>query len=270
MSLHSSIRQQLLHNLSSDVANDAALLNDSFRLLAKWRSVLVANTIIQEQGTVVSEGPFSGLDYVDHSSEGCLAARLLGCYEQPLLPYIEQVMSYSYDAVINIGCADGYYTVGMARNMPVTKFFAYDINPAAQQACVDLAKKNQVEKQLEVGALFSPEDFKAFTLQYCLVMCDIEGAEKELLDPIVAPNLKHMDIIVESHDCIIPGMTELLLERFSDSHDITIIRDNGLRKLEGDYPWLEKWGHMDQLTASWEWRAGPTPWLVMKSKSHYA
>jgi hypothetical protein len=24
--------------------------------------------------------------------------------------------------------------------------------------------------------------------------------------------------------------------------------------------------HLDQLLATWEWRSGPTPWLVMKAK----
>jgi hypothetical protein len=32
-----------------------------------------------------------------------------------------------------------------------------------------------------------------------LVLCDIEGAERELLNPVVSPALAGMDLIVESH-----------------------------------------------------------------------
>lgn len=270
VNLHQKIRQQLLNNLNAQSIEDMPVLNDSFRLLAKWRSVLIANTIIQQQGTIVSEGPFAGLDYLAASSEGCLAARLLGCYEQPLLPYIEAAMQEDYAAVVNVGCADGYYCVGMARRMPNTKMYAYDINPEAQKACLNLAEKNQVAERVEIGALFTPAEFAQFAHKHTLVVCDIEGAEKDLLDPVAAPALKNMDIIVESHDCIVNGMTDTLLARFSDTHDITVIHDNGLRALSSNYAWLESWSHMDQLTATWEWRAGPTPWMVMKSKQPLA
>ena len=31
--------------------------------------------------------------------------------------------------------------------------------------------------------------------------------------------------------------------------------------------WLMASNHLDQLLAVWEWRLGPTPWLVMRPKS---
>jgi hypothetical protein len=30
--------------------------------------------------------------------------------------------------------------------------------------------------------------------------------------------------------------------------------------------WLQELAHLDQLLAVWEWRAAPTPWLVMRPK----
>ncbi len=29
---------------------------------------------------------------------------------------------------------------------------------------------------------------------------------------------------------------------------------------------FSKFGHLDQLLALWEWRMGPTPWLIMASR----
>jgi hypothetical protein len=100
-----------------------------------------------------------------------------------------------------------------------------------------------------------------------LLLCDIEGAERELLDPIASPALKGMDIIVESHDCLIPGITAMLMARFKDSHDITLVQDDGQRQLQTPPQWFMNLAHLDQLLATWEWRSGPTPWLVMKAKA---
>ena len=266
MTLHEDVRRQLLQSLQQPANNGVDQLNDAFRLLAKWRSILISNTIIAAHKTHVLQGPMQGLEYVANASEGCLAARLIGCYEQPLLPFIEEAIDTDYVNVVNIGCSDGYYAVGMARRMPNSKMWAYDINQAAQDACTELAKKNNVSERIEIGALFGPEDFTQFANKKTLVMCDIEGAEQELLDPQLAPDLVGMDIIVESHECIIKGLTQTLLDRFSVTHEITLIQDTGQRHFEILSKDYEKWANLDQLVATWEWRSGPTPWLVMKSK----
>ena len=99
-----------------------------------------------------------------------------------------------------------------------------------------------------------------------LVLCDIEGAEEELLDPDLAPALRKLDIIVESHECLRPGITQKLLSRFEATHTIELIEDNGSRQLDNPPAWFAKLSHLDQLLATWEWRSGPTPWLVMRAK----
>jgi len=166
----------------------------------------------------VLNGPLKGLDFLPQSTEGCHISKLLGCYEQPLQPYIEQVIQAGYPTIINIGCAEGYYAVGLARQMPFTRVLAFDLNPKAQETCAALAQKNQVAERVAVGGGFRPEDFAAYIDQKVLVLCDIEGAEKDLLDIDKAP------------------------------------------------AWFNRLTHLDQLLAVWEWRSGPTPWLVMKAR----
>lgn len=266
MSLHTQIRQQLLQNLGAPSADETVQLNNALRLLAKWRSVLIQNALLQQQGTVVMEGPLKGLDFLPQSAEGCHIAKLLGCYEQPLLPHIEAAIRENYPLILNIGCAEGYYAAGMARRMPATQVLAFDLNPKAQQICAELAAKNGVSNRVTVGALFQPEDFAAYTGQKVLVLCDIEGAERDLLDPVAAPALAGMDLIVESHECLIPGITRLLMDRFAATHEIAVVEDNGQRPFSNTPGWFNNLAHLDQLLVVWEWRSGPTPWLVMKAK----
>ncbi len=268
MTPHTQIRRQLLGTLAQAQADEAAQLNNALRLLSKWRSALIQNILLKQQGTMVMEGPLKGMDFLPRSTEGCHIAKLLGCYEQPLLPYIESAIQGSYPVVLNIGCAEGYYAVGMARRMPATKVLAFDLNPKAQQVCAELARKNRVTDRVTVGAVFQPEDFAAYAgeRERVLVVCDIEGAERDLLKPEVAPALARMDLIVECHERLIPGITKLLIDRFAATHDITPVEDNGQRQLRNAPAWFNNLPHLDQLLAVWEWRSGPTPWLVMKAK----
>jgi len=231
LTLSSQIRQQLVTQFGAS-SDDSVCLSSGLRLLAKWRSVLIQNTLLQKEGTVVRQGPLAGLDFLPQSAEGCHIAKLLGCYEQPLQPAIEAAIAVGYPTILNIGCAEGYYAVGLARRLANTHIYAHDTNPAAQTICRQLAEKNAVTQQVSVGGLFSGQEFAAYAGSPVLVLCDIEGAERELLNPHDYPALKEMDIIVESHECLISGVTQLLIDRFQHSHAVTLIQDSGQRSLD--------------------------------------
>ena len=265
MSLESEVGNRVLEKLKGVKPTDANL-NESLRLLAKWRSVLIQDALIDNQGTTVMQGPLKGMSFLKQSAEGCHIAKLLGTYEQPLQPYIDKALVGAYNQILNIGCAEGYYAVGMARKMHGTHVLAFDLNAKAQEVCLKLASQNGVSDRVTVGALFQPSDFEKFSCQRVLVICDIEGGERELLNPEISPALKNMDLIVESHECLLPGITQALIDRFVESHHITLVQDNGQRYLNDAPQWFNNLAHLDQLLATWEWRSGPTPWLVMYAK----
>lgn len=237
-------------------------LEEMLRLLAKWRHQLIANTLIGRQGNSVQTGPFAGLRFIGQPSEGCSAPRLLGCYEHELHPHIQRLMAVDFETVLNIGCADGYYAVGLAMHMPKVRIFAHDINEIAQTSCREVAALNAVADRIEIGGLFQGTDFARFAGKKTWLIMDIEGGERELLDPLAYPALREMTVLVECHDCFISGITDEIARRFTPTHRVTRI-DHALAapQLPG---WLQQLGHLDQLLATWEWRTGPTPWLVME------
>lgn len=240
--------------------NLAAALRD----LAKWRAQLVAKTVERRDGILVSGGPFKGMSYGVSASEGTRAARLLGAYEASLHPVIEAIIAKSPDLVIDIGSAEGYYAVGMALRLPQARVLARDSNPNAQKLCRALARANDVAGRVEVGGAFGPADFALCKTARSVVICDIEGAEAELLDPTRADGLLHADILVECHPKAAPGITDTLRTRFAASHKVTELgRQIDDRLLPG---WMEELSDLDRLIALWEWRTGPTPWLWMEKK----
>lgn len=239
-------------------------LNLGLRVLAVWRASTLVNGFVARHGTTILQGPFGGMAYVGAATEGALLPRLIGCYEQDLHPAILDYAGRDLDCVIDVGCAEGYYAVGLARLMPKVVVHARDTDEKALASCRELAARNGVSDRVMVGGLFAPEDFQAFADRRCLVIVDIEGAEDDLLRPDLAPALAGMDIIVETHDLFRAGVLARIVERFTPTHDIERL-DMGPRTLPLP-DWLAARNHMDQLLAIWEWRSGPTPWLVMRPK----
>ena len=89
-----------------------------------------------------------------------------------------------------------------------------------------------MSNRVDASGQLTPSNFADYDQSSTLVFCNIEGAELELLDPEIAPALKSMDIIVESHECLRAGITDALITRFTATHDIQLITDNGSRQLE--------------------------------------
>lgn len=234
-------------------------LEAAFRLLAKWRAQLIDNTIVKRSGKMVLGGPFAGMDYSVGVTEGAGPPRRLGCYEAVLIPVIETIIARAYPLVVDIGAADGYYAVGLARRMPGTRVLARDTNLAAQAACRTLAAINGVADRVDVGGEVSHSDFDLCNKTESLVICDIEGAEDALLDPARAPGLLDADILVEVHDCFALGLSSRIAARFAATHRVTRLD----RRIDGGAlpSWMEELSDLDRLIALWEWRAGPTPWL---------
>jgi SAM-dependent methyltransferase len=240
-------------------------LNELLRLLGRWRSQMLANTYMRRHGARIWSGPFKGMEYVSQATEGALVPRLLGTYEDELHPHLLALADAGLNCVIDVGCAEGYYAVGLARMMPETTVYAYDIDEKARVACTELAVKNGVSDRVIIGGEFAPDGFEAFAGRRALVMVDAEGAEVDILQPALSPSLAHMSVIVETHDVYRPGARATMIERFSPTHDITVVTQ---QPKTFDMPdWLKALPHLDQLLAVWEWRFQPTPWLVMRPKS---
>ena len=239
-------------------------LNELLRLLGRWRSGVLAQTYLGHHGARIRGGPFAGMEFVTSQTEGPLIPKLLGTYESELHPHLE-AMAKVVDCVIDVGCAEGYYAVGLACAIPHATIYAYDIDENARRTCAALAARNGVGERVVIGGEFAPDGFEAFAGRRVLVMVDAEGAEVDILQPAYSPALAGMNIIVETHDLYRRDAMATMLERFSPTHDI--VRVDQQPKTFDLPEWLKGLPHLDQLLAVWEWRFRPTPWLVMTPKA---
>ena len=236
-------------------------LDEVLRTLAKWRSHLLERTYLRYHGPTIRAGIFAGMTYVEAATEGALVARLMGVYEAELHPHLEALIGDGVECVVDVGCAEGYYAVGLAHRFPALQIYAHDISETARTACAELAARNNVSDRVIIGGEFGPRDFEAFAARNTLVLVDAEGAEVDILDPALSPALAGMKIIVETHNVFRASARETLLQRFEPTHEIVEVRTRP--KAFDPPPWLDDLSELDILLATWEWRERLTPWLVM-------
>jgi 2-polyprenyl-3-methyl-5-hydroxy-6-metoxy-1,4-benzoquinol methylase len=228
------------------------------------RRAEITNVLFNTQKGNVLSGPFAGMAMLPESSwgDGDLAPKLLGCYEAELHPAIAKAISRKPKNIVNIGCAEGYYAVGMARSLPQSKVFAFDTNEAAQAICGRAAAANQVGARAQVGGTCTFDTLRDVISkdERTLLFVDCEGGELALLDPEQVPGIQGCDVIVECHDFLDPSITSVLYERFAASHDLEIIPE-GPRN-PNEFSSLQCWQSTDRWLAVNENRPATMNWLV--------
>lgn len=212
----------------------------------------------------VYAGPFKGMRYVQTSVGSSLIPKLLGTYEMEIHAAVEKAAERKWDKIVNIGAAEGYYTVGFAMRCPQARIMAFDSNPKAHGLIRDLALMNS--QQVEVHGTCDSAALKQ-ALQGAgptLLVCDIEGAEAELLDPSMINILCSTYLLVEVHEGLVPGLGAVLADRFASTHRLQWFHQaNRKRKdfpLKGYFASLYPQGHIISLLD--ESRRRRTDWFM--------
>lgn len=125
----------------------------------------------------VLDGPFRGMRYLDIGAN-CSAyyPKIFGCYESELNNKFEQFCETDYSYIIDVGCAEGYYAVGLSLRIPGARVLAYDTNIKAVESCARLALVNGREKAVVVKNECSPSELgRVVSNRKALVICDCEG-----------------------------------------------------------------------------------------------
>jgi hypothetical protein len=187
----------------------------------------------------VRSGPFQGMRYLDEIVWGSVTPRWLGCYEWELHGAVRQILDRGYKTIIDVGCAEGYYAVGLALRIPSAKVFAFDTDFISRGQLSRLARLNHVERRVKPGSYCSHADLDAIAAPGSLVVCDIEGFEQQLLDPVSAASLLRSDILVEVHDAGagLATIEQTLYSRFRGTHVIErIVAEQRSRWVEENGP----------------------------------
>jgi hypothetical protein len=167
-------------------------------------------------------GPFSDMQCLNEATGSAFFPKMVGTYEMEIRDAVEWIVNYKPDLLVNVGCAEGYYAVGMAKRLPDAKVVAFDIESRARRLTQKLASLNNVENRVEIARKCTVSNLEPLcaSAQKPAIIVDCEGFEDHLLVPQHVPSLTRTVMLVEVHDCFAPGVSQRLRERFGSTHSI--------------------------------------------------
>lgn len=196
-----------------------------FRQFSRAPRHVIERECLRETGMVVSAGPFKGLRYVEDTVCGGYVPKLLGTYERELHETILNAAQLGFERIVNIGAADGYYAVGLARLMPQVRVVVFEMEEKGRALVRAMAERNGVAERFEILGTCEPQGLASVlaTAGRTLVICDVEGYEDVLMDQVACPALGKSHILVELHDCKKPGVSDRVKERFIGTHKVATL-----------------------------------------------
>jgi precorrin-6B methylase 2 len=240
----------------------------AFSIVSRARRAQLNEKLLAVYRGRVQSGPFAGMELPIGNgwADGYRAPKLLGCYESDLHQHVRELQKRKPATVVNVGCAEGYYAVGLARLLPDATVFAFDINGQSAATCRQAADMNGVSKRIVVDSLCTISMLGELLARggRPLVFMDIEGGERELLDAARVPLLRNCDIIVENHDFVDRSISATLLERFSSSHTVELIVESA--RNPNQFSHLQTWSELDRWLVVDEGRPVTMKWLVCWAK----
>lgn len=184
-------------------------------------------------GDVVHKGPFKSMKYPSGAYACCRFQKIVGSYEHELHPLLQMLIAKGqYQHIINVGAADGYFSVGMALAVPEAKVVAFEMSDYSRELLERVTKLNDVQSRVQIRGRCDPAQLQALAGEIdprkTLLICDVDGYEVELLVKGGVSWLREADILVELHDCLRVGVTDAVTAAFAATHSITQFTNTGL------------------------------------------
>ncbi len=240
-------------------------MSDAFNNFVHWawqRKAELTKIIFERTSGEVYQGPFKGMKILPKWAwgDGDTAGKLLGLYECELFEHIEQEIKKNPDLIINVGCAEGFYGIGLGKRTNA-QVVLIDVSNELLAIARENASVNKVNK-IQFNSNSSIETLNNYLNKFSrpFIFMDCEGFEEELLFPEQMPALSHTSLIVESHDCFRPGITNRIIERFANTHDIKLITQGSKNPYSSITHDLSDY---DKVLLCCEGRPSTASWLYM-------
>jgi hypothetical protein len=216
-------------------------------------------------GNKIIGGPFHGMivpECNEYWNDGNGSVKLLGIYEHELHDVIDYATWRKPHLLINVGAAEGYYTIGLARNISDLQAYAFDIDSGCRALCQEFADKNGVAARVKVlDGCTSPEQMDVLDVrEHKLYIIDCEGLELDLVDLERCRSIRNSDLIIECHDFCNPAISSTLADRLEETHKVVRI----LPKLPdyNSFPFVRQTPNIMSVLALTEKRPMPCCWLA--------
>ena len=231
-------------------------LRKIFHDSAQKHKKFLSRQLFRNQTETVQSGLFKGVTLVNESNwnEAYLLTMLLGQYERQIQEKITTLSMVDFKNVVVIGCAEGLFSMGLAKVFPNASVISVDIDPDTLAICRRNAELNGILDRCQFLPSITQDTLAGYLSngENNLVFSDCEGYEFDLLTKDFVAKFPNTHYFCEIHDFdaggkIIVGKKEALLAAFADTHKLDLIATEGRNPREG--------GRLDELTSSEQWLA---------------
>lgn len=186
----------------------SAALHRFFRRLGVFSEVQMLRDEVnlelrQKFSNTVAYGRFSGLVLPEKIWWGRhdVANKLLGQYESHVIDAIGAHADPD-GCFIDIGAADGFFAVGVLKAGWFRKTICFEMSETGRAVVENAAKLNSVEDRIVILGEATEKNLREVIAETgpALVLCDIEGAEFDLISDSVLRALRDCTVIIELHD----------------------------------------------------------------------
>jgi hypothetical protein len=213
-------------------------------------------------------GPFAGMRYPFGFLPGghFVGPAQVGSYESELHDTVERIVAARPQVLVNVGAAEGYYSVGLARRLPELEVIAFESDPGMREAARRLARRNGVAGRIELRGECTVAELAGLEARIgersAAVVMDCEGCEGSLVQPAEIRWLERAALLIEMHTSIESGIEQELQSRLESGHETEVIRARP--------PWASRWSelgelrglrHIDRELLVAEFRHGGQDWL---------
>lgn len=202
----------------------------SHRVIASWGCGSLNRKLTERFGSRVQEGPFAGMALTAMTHAEQIGPYLLGVYESELDEAWAIVCRGEYAQVVDVGAKFGYYAVGLARKYPAASVVTFDTDWWARKAVREMAAANGTAN-VEVKGFCSPDWLARHVREAAFIISDCEGYEAALFGPDTIPGLQSATLIIETHDCFVPGVSERLRVAFGKTHSVLVYGVGARRRI---------------------------------------
>ena len=199
------------------------------------RRLRLSNEMIKNLKGKVAHGLFKGmhLDPVPGWGNMDLCSMLLGTYEIEVMQALKSPELAHCNHLVNIGAADGYYSVGGLYSDRFQTADCFELTEVGRQTIKRNANRNGVTDKLRIFGEAKndfPHMLGEVNWYRTIILCDIEGAEFELLDEDCLDRLSRATILLEVHNWIEDFHLKYhnLLERAASRFNIKLLERSAL------------------------------------------
>ena len=260
-----------------------------FRILRLFNRDIVYNNLFEkkkyelslnlykEHNNLVIYGPYKGMFFSEnnHWGIGDLGPKIIGLYEFEVQnKLLDLVNNFKIENFVNIGAAEGYHAIGIAKKTNVQNFVLYEIDKKGQEILKDNILNNELKKNIEIeneANLNSIYELnKKFDFSKTLFLVDIEGSELNLFNDEILGLLKNSFLIIENHKFLLSeakqNKYQELINKLNDNFSMEIIRNTGRNVSQINE--ISNLSENELMMISSESRPKMMEWFVLTPKSN--